>query len=147
MKKRKPKALHKTNGRPTKITPEVIRKLEDCFRNAFTDEMACLYVDISTETLYAYCRKNQKFSERKELLKQSPNLTAQETLVGTVKTESGARWWAEHRMADFRPTSKVEHSGKIGLENVTVDPATLEAIKAYEEMRTEQIKKETKLMI
>ncbi len=124
----------KPEGRPTVMTPDVLRKLEDAFTNAFTDEMACLYAGISKTTLYDYCKENQEFAERKELLKNSPNLKAQHELVkGIEGNVSQARWWAEHRMPDFMPKTKVEHSGKIETDGVALSPTVRAVATEYEE--------------
>lgn len=124
-------------GRPTVMTPDVLQKLEDAFTNAFTDKMACLYAGISERTLYEYCEANPEYSQRKELLKNSPDLIAQKQLIAGLNTTQGARWWAEHRMEDFRPKSEVKHSGKIQTQDVTEltpeqkeDIAQLQKIKA-----------------
>lgn len=124
MGKKHSKERRESEGRPTVMTLEVIRKLEDAFANAFTDEMACLYVGISETALYEYCQKNPKFAERKEKLKVTPNLKAQETLVKDLSQVGGARWWAERRMPEFMPKSKVEHGGKIETEDTTISAAT-----------------------
>lgn len=108
------------------MTPEVLGKLEAAFMNAFTDEMACLYAGISVDALYDYCRENEDFSKRKEVLKKTPDLSAQETLVKDVKNTNGARWWAEHKMPEFMPKTKVTHDGKIE----TVDATASDAVKA-----------------
>jgi len=39
-------------GRPTKMTPEVIAKLEYAFAISCTDQQACIYAEISVDTLY-----------------------------------------------------------------------------------------------
>ncbi len=123
-----------STGRPTVLTPDVLRKLEDAFTNAFTDEMACLYAGISKTTLYDYCKENEAFAERKELLKNSPNLKAQNELVkGIEGNVSQARWWAEHRMPDFMPKTKVEHTGKIETDGVALSPAARAVATEYEE--------------
>ena len=111
-------------GRPTVVTPEVLQKLEESFINAFTDEMACLYAGIGHTALYDYCQDNLKFAERKEILKKSPDLKAQQTLVKDVNNTNGARWWAEHKMPDFMPKTKVEHSGRIDAGDGTTNDAT-----------------------
>ena len=119
-------------GRPSVMDPIILQKLEDAFSNAFTDEMACLYAGISKSTLYNYCTQNPEFMERKELLKKRPDLAAQRQLVADCNTTSGARWWAEHKMADFKPTSKIEHAGKIQTEQTVEltedDKADIKAI-------------------
>lgn len=117
------------------MTPAVIGKLEDAFMNAFTDEMACLYAGIHPDTLYAYCTENPKFSERKETLKQTPNLVAQKTLVGDLNNTGGARWWAERKMKDFKPKSEVEHSGAIATDNPQAEAARAVTEKYEDELR------------
>lgn len=114
-------------GRNTVMTADVLQKLEDAFMNAFTDEMACLYAGISPRALYDYCEANPRFVQRKEELKQTPNLAAQKTLVGDLKNTSGARWWAERKMPDFMPKTKVEHGGTIKTEDVT-QPEAVKAV-------------------
>jgi hypothetical protein len=124
----------KPEGRPTVMTPDVLRKLEDAFTNAFTDEMACLYAGIGKTALYDYCQENKEFAERKELLKSSPNLKAQNELVkGIEGNVSQARWWAEHRMPDFMPKTKVEHSGEIKTDGAPLSPAARAVALEYEE--------------
>lgn len=120
-------------GRPTVMTEEVLRKLEEAFLDAFTDEMACLYAGISKTALYEYCEEHKDFAERKEVLKQTPSLTAQKTLVGDLKQIGGARWWAEHRMPEFMPKSKVEHGGKIETQDTTTSEAVRKVTDEYED--------------
>lgn len=98
------------------MTPEVLRKLEEAFANAFTDKEACLYADIAPSTLYLYCKENPDFSERKEMLKLSLNMHAKNNISRAIKTGDVNRsiWWATTKMSDeFAPKSKVEHSGGI----------------------------------
>lgn len=56
-------------GRPTKMTHELIAKLEHAWSMGCSDSEACLYADIVPSTLYRYCESNPEFSERKEMLK------------------------------------------------------------------------------
>ena len=114
------------------MTPDVLQKLEDAFTNAFTDEMACLYAGISEATLYSYCQENPKFAERKEKLKLSPNLAAQKKLVDDAAgTVGGARWWAEHKMPEFMPKSKVELGGTVKTEDITAPEAVRQVVNEF----------------
>ena len=102
--------------------------------NAFTDKMACLYAGISEASLYRYCEENQAFRERKELLKDTPNLAAQNELVkGIAGNVSQARWWAEHRMPDFMPKTKTESTIKIETDGTAMSPAARAVALEYEE--------------
>lgn len=72
-------------ARPTKLTPLVVKKLEEAFALGCTDEEACIYGDISKQTLYNFQDKNQEFLDRKELLKQKPVLEARKAVLGSFK--------------------------------------------------------------
>ena len=63
-------------GRPTKMTPETIQKLETAFIAGCTDLEAFCYADVSKSTLYDYCQNHPDFSERKETLKNQPVMQA-----------------------------------------------------------------------
>lgn len=130
---------YENSGRPSRINADVLQKLEDAFMNAFTDEMACVYAGISARALYNYCKGNPEFMQRKTLLKLRPDLTAQRQLVSANNTIAGARWWAEHRMKDFMPKTKVEQRARIQTQEVIpTNPRVLEAIKVYKAIRARQ---------
>ncbi len=102
-------------GRPTVLTADVLQKLEDAFMNTLTDREACLYAGISESTLYNYQEANPDFIQRKEALKLTPNISAKNELVKGIKGNlMQARWWAEHKMPDFRPKVEItEPTGDI----------------------------------
>jgi hypothetical protein len=74
-------------GRPTVMTPEIIRKLEQAFAYGATDKEACFYAGIAPSTLYEYCAEHPEFSERKEGLKDQPVLLARQTVVNGLKND------------------------------------------------------------
>ena len=112
-------------GRPSMIDNTALAKLHDAFVNAFTDEMACLYAGITEDALRRYCEKYPEYRHQKETLKKTPNLKAQQVLVNDVSNVSGARYWAERRMPEFMPKSKVD---------VTVTEPELEVERTPEEI-------------
>lgn len=77
-------------GRPSKMTPERVKKLEDAFLWGCNDTEACLYADISRQTLHNYQEKHPEFIDRKERLKTNPLMMAKriqfEDLVGSDST-------------------------------------------------------------
>ncbi len=73
-------------GRPTKMTPETIQKLETAFIAGCTDLEACCYADVSKSTLYDYCQDNPEFSERKETLKNQPVMQARFIVQESLNT-------------------------------------------------------------
>jgi hypothetical protein len=71
-------------GRPTVMTTETVRKLEEVFAIGGTDEEACFYADISKQTLYDYQKKHPEYIDRKEQLKQKPFLKARQTIIKSL---------------------------------------------------------------
>jgi hypothetical protein len=133
-------------GRPTVMTPQVLSKLEEGFLYAFSDEEACLFAGISPSSLYDYQRENPEFAERKVQLKLTPNLRAKRTVVDALGETEDAWKWLEKKDKDFKPTSKIEHAGKIQSEDVSIsDPVKL-ALAEYNKIRHQQIVDEIKQM-
>ena len=85
-------------GRPTVMTPEVLRKLEEAFAIGASDKEACFYADIAPSSLYLYQEEHPEFSERKDALKQRPVLLARQTVMKSMETDpQTARWYLERR--------------------------------------------------
>ena len=97
-------------GRPSKMTPTVLTKLEQAFGIGCTDIEACLFADISVDVLYRYQKENPKFSERKAALKETPVLAARATVVTHLQEDPGsAKWYLERKKKDeFGPNQKIE---------------------------------------
>lgn len=102
----------KKRGRPQKITAEELRKLEYAFSIWCSDLEACLYAKISKTTLYEYQSKNSEFTERKEMLKEQPVLTARETVVKSLKKspDMAMKYLERKKKDEFSVRS--EHTGK-----------------------------------
>lgn len=108
-------------GRPTKMTEETIKKLEQGFLYGFSDAEACLHANITTTTLYAYCQKHPDFTDRKEQLKNRPKMQAKMNVMnamrdGDVKTST---WYLERKAKDeFGNYQELEHSGNMTINFV-----------------------------
>lgn len=74
-------------GRPTKMTELVVKKLEEAFLMGCSDIEACLFADISKQTLYTYQEKHPEFTDRKEMLKGNPVMQARKTVLSGVKVD------------------------------------------------------------
>jgi len=96
-------------GRPEVISDVTLLKLEEVFALGGTDKEACLYAGISPSTLYKYQESHIEFSERKDLLKQSPILLARRTVLDKITEDiQTARWYIERRDKDFNPKQEVD---------------------------------------
>jgi len=101
------------------MTSEVLLKLEDAFSISATDKEACFYAGISPTTLYSYQEKNPEFAERKEALKNKPNLKARQTIVQQLDDVRVAEWWLEKKRPDeFGQRQRLEHFGKLQTEDL-----------------------------
>lgn len=49
-------------GRPTVMTTQALLKLEVAYKIGCPDREACIFAEISTTTLYVYCKKHTMFS-------------------------------------------------------------------------------------
>lgn len=136
------KKLKNPVGRPTVMDKTVLAKLEDAFIIGLSDRKACAYAGINPSSLYDYQKLHPEYTERKEALKLRPDIKAQQTVVLSLGDPLNAWKWLERKDPDFRPSSKLEHSGKIETERVLVTPDVQEAIKQYEEIRRKQIQDE-----
>lgn len=100
-------------GRPTIMTPETIKKLEEVFAIGGTDKEACFYANISHQTLYDYQAKHPEFIERKEALKEKPILKARQTIVQSLGDPRHAQWFLERkRKSEF--AQRLENTGPDG---------------------------------
>jgi hypothetical protein len=99
-------------GRPTKMTEEVVRILEQAFAMGCSDREACLMADISHQTLYDYQTLNPEFVDRKEMLKETPILKARQTIIDNLNSPNIATWYLERKKKDeFTPKQEIENTG------------------------------------
>jgi len=104
-------------GRPTVMTSETLKKLEDAFLDGLSDRQACLVADISLQTLYNYGKDNPAFLERKELLKENNKIKAKRIISKELgKGSTGvALWYLERKEKDeFSTKQLTELSGNVG---------------------------------
>ena len=118
-KKKNPEDLQKV-GRPTVMTPEVVSKLEQAWAMGCSDLEACLFADISKQTLYDYQNKNPEFIEFLNFINKFPD---KESLVLKARTviasalnkddENTAKWYLERKKkAEF--STRQELTGEDG---------------------------------
>ncbi|WP_421782639.1 hypothetical protein [Kiloniella litopenaei] len=101
-------------GRPKKITPEVVKKLEEAFLLGCTDAEACFFADISKQTLYTYQKENAEFLDRKERLKQNPVFKARKAVVDAVETDPDLAMKYLERKVKKEFSTRVESTGEDG---------------------------------
>jgi len=100
-------------GRPTKMTPEVIGKLEEIFALDGTVKEACFYAGINPDTYYTFVKDNPKYSERFDALREQPVLQARRTVVASLRNPDNAFRYLERKKKD-EFSVRVENTGKDG---------------------------------
>ena len=112
------------------MTEETLNKLTLAFSKGLSDREACLFANISQQTLYNYCNANPAFLEQKERLKEKPQMQAKLNVVEGI--ENGdielSKWYLERK-------NKGEFSTKqdIGITGSVNNP--------FENLTTEELKK------
>ena len=126
-KKKDPKDYLPT-GRPTKMTPEVVTKLEQAFSMGCTDEEACLFADISRMSLQRYQEAHPSFRDRKALLKQKLVLKARSVIAEALnrKDENTAKWYLVRKKKD--EFGKADTEINLGLSVEVKDNKSKDAI-------------------
>lgn len=107
-------------GRPTVMTEEVIRKLEEAFALGATDGEAIFYAGISKTAFYDYCKEFPEFADRKEALKETPILKARRTVVNSLADPNNAFRYLERKKKNEFGNS-IEVSGEILSKVISVD--------------------------
>lgn len=110
-------------GRPTVLTPDVIRKLEEAYALDCSDGEACLYANISRSTLYELQKENPEFSNRKALLKKKPFLVARQTMMRGLEEdyEFALKYMERKKKKEFGLRIESNYSGNI---SISVDQAS-----------------------
>jgi len=103
-------------GRPTVMTEETVRKLEDAFSNGATDVEACFLAGISKQSLYDYQDKYPEFADRKAALKEMTKFKAKQVVRKKIEEgdEKTATWFLERKGKDEGFSLRHEVTGKDG---------------------------------
>jgi len=120
----------KKGGRPTVVTQETVRKLEDAFCYDATVEEACLSAGISRNTYYEFLKKYPDFQDRIDELRQAPMLVIRKKIVSVAEHDAdmGMKYSERKKKQEFSTRTEVAHSGEI-VDRHSVDPETAALIK------------------
>ena len=100
-------------GRPTKMTTEVVLKLEQAFAIDASVEEACSYAEIARNTFYEYLKKNPSFQDRIDDLRQRPTLKARQTVVKHLEDPNNAfKYLEKKRRKEFGQNIDITSGGE-----------------------------------
>ena len=98
---------------PTKLTDDVVKKLEEAFAMDCTVEEACLMANISKQTYYNWINSFPEWKERFDELKNHPFLKARKTIVDSLdKPEYAYRYMERKKKKEFGQNVDITTDGK-----------------------------------
>ena len=74
-------------GRPRKITPEILARIEEAWANGANDLQACFIGGIGEQTLRDYIARTPEYQSRKDAIKGNIALNAKYTIAKAVKRD------------------------------------------------------------
>lgn len=96
-------------GRPSEMTEEKVKKLEEVFAIDGTVEEACFYADISKTTYYNWLEKKPELVDRFEALRQRPFLKARQTIIKSLDQPQHAFEYMKRKKKDeFGDKAEIE---------------------------------------
>lgn len=124
LKTKKKKGELNLSGRPTIMTAETVKKLEEGFAQGFSVDNACIWADISKQTYYNYCDATEGFLDHCKTLQKKPLIKS--ILVINKALDEGdvstAKWYAERKAKDeFSLKTETEHSGEVKSKVVYIE--------------------------
>lgn len=87
-------------GRPTKMTDDVIRKIEEVAALDGTVEEMAFYANVHKDTIYSWLKEDKEFSDRIASLKQKPFLKARQTIEKSLSIPQYAFEYMKRKKKD-----------------------------------------------
>lgn len=107
-------------GRPTELTEEVRRKIEQAAALGASIEEIALYCGVHRATLYRWIKDDQELHDRIEELQERPILKARETIVKHLDDPAHAfRYLEKKKRKEFG--NSLELSGEVTSKIIKLD--------------------------
>ena len=108
----------KKTGRPTKLVPETIAKLEDILKVGGTIGEACSYAEIDQSTYHRHIESDNTFARKMDAAKHYSDVVAKNLVVDSIvknKDLQSAKWWLEKRQykSDVRAGVSIDDGEKV----------------------------------
>ena len=100
-------------GRPSEMSEEKIKKLEEAFALDCSIGEACFYADISKVTYHNWVNKNPELLNRFDALREKPVLMARQTVVRALKDnpDMALKYLERKRKKEFSTRAEQEITG------------------------------------
>lgn len=95
-------------GRPTKLSEDLVLKLESILKIGGTIDQACSYAGIARETYYRWLEQHKDFRTKMEAAQYYSDIAAKNLVTKAIledKDVQTAKWWLEKR--EFKNQTQV----------------------------------------
>lgn len=134
-------------GQPSKFTDEAKENIRKAAAVGANIKQTCYFLSISERTYQNWRTENPEFFLEMELVRERMPLKAKQNIAsGLEKGDTElSKWILEKKDPEFKPTSKVEHSGSIDVADLTENMTDKEktALLALRAARRERIEAES----
>lgn len=111
VKSHKPPKKQGKVGKPTVMTQETLTKLQYAFEIGASDREACLFAEISTQTLYNYQEKHPEYVEQKEQWKDKPLFIARQAVIKGIQNgdaDIALKYLERKKKDEFAPKAQID---------------------------------------
>jgi len=117
--------------RPSEMSEEKIKKLEEAFALDCSVGEACFYADITKTTYYNWLEKNPKLVDRFEALREKPVLLARQSVVKGLKEspDLALKYLERKRKNEFSLKTEVDNTIKGNIDVSLKEVSTEDLIK------------------
>jgi hypothetical protein len=125
----------KKGGRPSELSEEKVKKLEEAFSFDATIEEACFYADITKQTYYNWLERLPALVDRFEALRNNPVMRARQAVITAFEADPNLalKYLERKRRAEF--ALRQELTGEDG-NSIKLDVDVTDAIKTLAEIKT-----------
>lgn len=106
-----PKKVKGNGGRPTVMTQETLTKLQYAFEIGASDREACLFAEISLQTLYNHQEKHPEYVEQKEAWKDKPLFIARQAVIKGIQNgdaDIALKYLERKKKDEFAPKAQID---------------------------------------
>nr|DAL94825.1 MAG TPA: Terminase small subunit [Caudoviricetes sp.]DAS01213.1 MAG TPA: Terminase small subunit [Caudoviricetes sp.] len=112
----RPKKVKDVGGRPTKMTKEVLEKLEYYLSRGVSVISACGFAGIDNSTFYDWKNNNKDFANKVEIWQNALSTKAQLVIADSIEEgdKDTAKWFKEKTDKRYNPKHMTEVTGADG---------------------------------
>lgn len=110
-------------GRPTVMSDETVRKLEESLKGGMTVSQACVVSDVSRDTYYRHYKMDEAFSDKMRFAKSYVAMLAKQNIAKAIADgDIGVSKWFLEKQSSFVAYAEEKLEEKECLNNVTLTP-------------------------